>query len=187
MTLLYFAASAIGLVAAAWCYRANAPYRGMIEKALGPGLMVPERVSPVYGAEYLNNFIRVAGSTPTPLGKSVLDLYIRPVLLWIDVGFAIFCAGFAALFWLGVLQLSWRHVWLEEVFRFFLTMALLYGLADVAEDLWLFRLLSRKSPVNSLEGLIACVLTQAKLLTIILSVVGGLVFQVLSMIFPKPK
>jgi hypothetical protein len=187
MTLLYFAASVIGLMAAAWCYRANAPYRGMIEKALGPGLMVPERVSPVYGAEYLNNFIRVAGGTPTPLGKSVLDLYIQPVLLWIDIGFAIFCAGFSALFWLAMLQLSLGYAWLDEAFRFFLTMALLYGLADVAEDLWLVRLFSKKSPVNSLEGLIACVLTQAKLLTIILSVVGGLVFQVLSMIFPKPK
>jgi hypothetical protein len=187
MTALYFGASALGLIAAAFCYRANAPYRGMIENSLGPSMKVPERVFPFYDAEYLNNFIRIADGALTPSGKSALSLYVQPVLLWIDIGFAVFCAGFAAFFWFGVLQLSWRHAWLEEVFRFFLTMALLYGLADVAEDLWLVRLFSKKRPVNWLEGVVACFLTQAKLLTIILSVVGGLVFQVLSMIFPKPK
>jgi hypothetical protein len=67
---------------------------------------VPERVWPFYDAAYLNDFISVAAAKRTSLGKSVLELYIRPTLFWIDVGFAIFCAAFAALFWMAVLAVA---------------------------------------------------------------------------------
>lgn len=187
LALLYFVASALGLIGAVLCYRANARYRGMIEDCLGPGMKVPERVFPFYDAAYLNSFIRTANGIPAPSGKSVLSLYIQPVLLWIDVGFAVFCAGFAAFFWLGLLELHFNYGWLESAVRFFLLMAVLYGFADVVEDLWLARLFSKRGPVNRQEGMIACVLTQTKLLTIVLSIVGGLFFLVLSRIFSKPS
>jgi hypothetical protein len=185
MTALYIIASAVGLIAAALCYQANAPYRGMIENSLAP-MKLPERVYPFYGASYLNDFIRSA-NIQTASGKTVLEFYIRPVLLWIDVGFAIFFAGFAAFFWFGLLELSLGYVWLDKASRFFLTMSVVYGLADVAEDLWLVRLFSKKGPVNWIEGLTAGALTQTKLVTIILSGVGGPVFQGLGVIFAKPK
>jgi hypothetical protein len=185
MTALYFIASAVGLIAAALCYRANASYRGMIEKSLTP-MKLPERVYPFYGASYLNDFIRSA-NVQTASRKTVLGIYIRPVLLWIDIGFAVFFAGFATFFWLGLLELSLGYVWLDKASRFFLTMSVLYGFADVFEDLWLVRLFSKQGTVNWIEGLTAGALTQIKLGTIILSGVGGPVFIGLGMIFPKPK
>src|SRR2546422_2395967 len=96
--LFCLVASAICLIAAAGCFGANQRYRGAIDTALGGAMNVPERVWPFYNAAYLNTFISTAKKQATPLGVNALALYVRPTLLWIDVGFAIFCASFAALF-----------------------------------------------------------------------------------------
>jgi hypothetical protein len=46
------------------------------------------RTYPFYDAAYLNNFIAVARDRPVQiLAKSALELYVRPTLLWIDIGF----------------------------------------------------------------------------------------------------
>jgi hypothetical protein len=185
--LLYFVASAASLIAAALCFRANQPYRGAIDGCLGQDLIVPERVFPFYDAAYLNKFISAAKDSSTPLGKSALDLYVRPVLLWIDVGFAIFYAGFIVCFWLALLNSLAGHGLLERAFQFLLTMGAAYGVADVVEDLWLVRLFSKRSPVSRFEGLLACALTLTKLVTIALSLIGGVVFWILNRAFPKPN
>jgi hypothetical protein len=91
--VVVFAASVVSLVIAAGCFRANQRYRGVIDKALNGEIDVPERVLPYYNASYLNRFIGIAEPRATDLGKNVLDLYVRPTLLWIDVGFAILCAA----------------------------------------------------------------------------------------------
>src|SRR5882757_2248563 len=98
-----FIASAICAIAAASCFKANQRYRGAIDVSLDGAMNVPEWVWPFYDAAYLNDFISVAPAKRTSLGKSVLGLYIPPTLLWIDVGFAIFCAAFAAFLWIVVL------------------------------------------------------------------------------------
>jgi hypothetical protein len=61
-------------------------------------------------------------------------------------------------------------------------MGLLYGLADIAEDAWLARLLMRHRPISSSDALLARSLTQMKLLTIVLSLMGGATFAILSAI-----
>jgi hypothetical protein len=178
-----FAGSIVFLIAAAWCFKANQPYRRAIDQTLGVGLTIPERVYPVYGAAYLNEFILAAAARPTVFGKSALDVYIHPTLLWIDVGFAFFCAGFSAFFWWGLLSLFYGHHRLELVLQFFLVMSVLYGVADVAEDLWLAKLLTNKRRVTSLEGWIACLLTQTKLLSSVLSILAALLFVFLGKVF----
>lgn len=178
-----FAGSVVAFVAAAWCFKANQAYRGAIDKALGRALDIPERVYPFYGAGYLNEFISAAARRPTAFGKSVLDLYIRPTLLWIDVGFAIFCASFFALLWWGLMRLFPDHHLLGLVLRFFLVMSVVYGVADVSEDLWLARLFSRGRKVTALEGAIACLLTQTKLLSFVLSIIGAPLFWLLGKLF----
>ena len=144
---------------------------------------VPERVKPYYDAAYLNKFISIADVQRTALGKSALELYIRPTLLWIDIAFAVLYAAFLAFFWLGVSTLLAGHPVLEPVSKFFLTMSVVYGIADVAEDFWLVRLFLRGAKTTKSEGALACLLTQTKLLSMSLTLVGGLLFLALGKIF----
>jgi hypothetical protein len=64
-------------------------------------------------------------------------------------------------------------------------MSMIYGVADVSEDLWLARFFSRSREVTKMEGEIACSLTETKLETISLSLVGGLLILVLDRTFSK--
>jgi hypothetical protein len=141
---------------------------------------------PSYDAAYLNRFVSAAAAQPASPGKNALELYIHPTLLWIDVGFAVFCAGFAALFWLGLLKVLTDYPLIKHPMAFFISMSLLYGGADVAEDLWLARLFTKGGKVTKAEGWIACALTETKLVTLTLSGAGGLLFEVLQLTFPRP-
>jgi len=189
--ITYFAISIVCLVLAAVCFKMNQPNRGAIDLSLAHAsddpLNVPERMMPYYDSAYLNKFILVADAQPTSFGKSALQLYIRPTLLWIDIGFAVFCAAFATFFWLGLLNVLPESLWVRRLMLFFITMSLLYGVADVAEDLWLVRLFTRGGEVSKSEGYIACALTETKLATISLSVAGGLLFEILQVTFPRQR
>ena len=149
--LFCFVASAICLIAAAACFKANQRYRSAIDTSLNSAMNVPEQVWPLYDAAYLNMFISTARKQSTPLGMNAPALYVRPTLLWIDVSFAIFCAGFAALFWFGWLRLLRDYPAAELPLQFLLVMAVLYGLADVVEDLWLVRLFLKRAEVTKGE------------------------------------
>jgi hypothetical protein len=83
-------------------------------------------------------------------------------------------AAFLVFFWLGALTLLAGYHVLDPVAKFCLTMAIVYGIADVAEDFWLVRLFSRGAKITKPEGALACLLTQTKLLAISLTLVGGL-------------
>jgi hypothetical protein len=187
--LVCFLIAAVCLIVAVRCFVASQVYRGAIDAALaaaqGGPIDVPERVKPYYDAAYLNKFISIAKNQRTKSGKSALELYIRPTLLWIDIGFAVLYAAFLATFWLGVLILLADHPMLAIVSKFCLAMAVAYGIADVAEDLWLVRMFSRGTEVANSEGALACLLTETKLLTISLTLVGGLLFLALGKIFAE--
>jgi hypothetical protein len=152
------------------CFIANQKFRAEIDRALalaadGKFVPVPERRWS-YDADYLNSFVSLAAKGNTNFGKSALALYIRPTLLWIDVCFAIFYASFAVLFWLGVLMRLLHCPLIESLSVFCLVMAGLYGIADVAEDLWLVKLFSQTGRVSGAQGAIACKLTRTKIVTI---------------------
>ncbi len=70
---------------------------------------------------------------------------------------------------------------------FFAAMGLAYGVADVAEDLWLARILGRTARTERVEGTVACSLTRLKFATIVLSLLGGLLFLTFSKIFGRGK
>jgi hypothetical protein len=61
----------------------------------------------------------------------------------------------------------------------------LYSISDVAEDLYLERILSRQEPVTPGEASFALALTRAKFATIVFSIQGGVVFEVLSSFFRR--
>lgn len=174
------------LVVAALFFRTNQKYRDEVDAALAAGegtpLRVPERL-PSYDAAYIDAFRAKATAVTTETGRSALDVYLRPVLLWLDVGFAVFLSLAAALFWGLLPDVATSVPNIDGISQFCLTMSLGYGIADVAEDLWLARLLGRTSATGPFEGIIACTLTRLKLATITLSLVGVLAFAIFSKIF----
>lgn len=91
-------------------------------------------------------------------------LYIRPTLLWIDVGFAISFSWSIALLWAGVPMLLPTLPYVAPVSQFCIAVALAYRVTDVAEDLWLSKLFSQTSTITKTEAEVACRLTQIETL-----------------------
>lgn len=186
MAVVYCVAAIACLFAATWCYRINVPNRQAINAvAAEQGLLTPERMWPSYDANYLNAFIAKVRSRQTADGKNSLERYTHPTLLWIDVGFAVFCGAFAALFWLTFLEVLPDYRFVKSALLFLIAMSVMYGVIDVGEDLWLARLFSRDAQVSKFDGFIACALTETKIVTISLSVVGGALFKVLDVSFSR--
>ena len=186
MFVVYGVAALACLFATIWCYRANVPNRQAINAvAAQDGMLTPERKFPYYDANYLNTFIAKTRSRQIADGQNALELYISPTLLWIDVGFAVFCGAFAALFWLALLEILPDFRLVKSTLLFFVTMSVMYGVIDVAEDLWLARLFSRNAQVSKFDGFVACALTETKMVTISLSVVGAALFKALDLSFSR--
>jgi hypothetical protein len=167
LTFGYYAALAITLLLLIACFSSNQKYRGAINISLAsvariPPFKVPERLKS-YDADYLNAFKAAAILLPTPYGKTTLSLYIQPTLLWVDICFGISLACFVALFWCGVQKWLPQSPLIGVVSEFCLAMAVAYGIADVAEDLWLAKLLSQAGPISKGGAAVACKLTQLKL------------------------
>lgn len=183
----YYAALTVSFLLCIGAFARNQKYRNAIDHSLATvegavPFKIPERLK-FYDAGYLNSFKEAAAGLSTPYGNSALELYVRPTLLWLDVCFAISLSALAALIWWGILQWFPQFSFIAGAAKFCLTMAVLYGVADVAEDIWLAKLLSRQGPVSGGAGWLACKLTQLKLITIVLSLIGGAVFVLLSRIF----
>jgi hypothetical protein len=147
-TVGYYGALITSLVVCVATFVTNQKYRKSIDRCLATvqspvPLKVPERLKR-YDADYLNSFKQAASQLSTPYGKRALELYVRPTLLWIDVGFAISLAAFVALIWLGILNSFPQASIVLGVAKFCLAMAVGYGMADVAEDVWLAKLLSQQ-------------------------------------------
>jgi hypothetical protein len=168
---------------------------------------IPEELW-TYDNFYLQKFAEAAEKA-TVSGGTALSLYIGPTLRW-DIVFAISLALFAALseFALATLLLQHRHEFMGCAFLFFACMGLVYGAADVAEDLKLAYILKdwrreeaavkthpKASPhddsgdskheevhIDGGEAAAANALTRIKFATICLSALGVVVYKVLSLI-----
>jgi hypothetical protein len=146
--------------------------RAMEHKASVP----PERLW-TYDEEYLERFVRVADQARIGQ-RTALDLYLKSTLPW-DMAFAFFLALFVALFWFSVASAYWAPLWLARLALLYGCMGIVYGVADVAEDLKLASTL-RYRTIDPAEAAAANVLTRIKLVTIVFSIVGALVFATLS-------
>jgi hypothetical protein len=177
------------LLATTWCFSVNQPYRSAIDASFTADgeMQVPERMWPFYNADYLNAFIAKASQQQTDFGRTALAVYVRPTLIWNDIGFALCCTAFSTLFWLGLLKAMPDYLLIKCLLAFLIAMSALYGVADIGEDLWLVRLFSKSGEVTKFEGEIACALTQTKIVAISLSVAGGLLFKVLEAALSKGK
>jgi hypothetical protein len=140
--------------------------------------VAPERLW-TYGEEYLDHFIEKAEAV-TVWESPALEVYWKFVLR-ADIGFAVSLAAFIVLFWLAVAMVPWVAPWLSRLAIFAECMGLLYGFADVAEDVKLVAILrDPQKIVDPAEAAAANLLTRLKFVTILLSAVGVVFFLVLS-------
>jgi hypothetical protein len=135
--------------------------------------VAPERLW-TYDENYLEHFRGAAGNA--------LPTYTNFVLRW-DILFAFFLASFIVLFWLAVGSLS---PGLSRLAIFCECMGILYGFADIAEDLKLISILDdpyladHPDAIDPANAAAANTLTRIKIVSLSLSLVGLLVFAVVA-------
>jgi hypothetical protein len=181
--------SILSLIVAVNVFVRNVEPRGEINKSLGENMPTPERrVTEGYNSDDLNQVAKHLRSHLRVDRRSLLELYIRPVLIWNDIIFAIALSAFSATLWLWIVVHFGLSGWPRNLLILLAASALLYGIFDVAEDVTLVRLLQKSDPISKSDGQIASLLTRLKFVTIVVSVTGGIVFQTLSwMTSEKPK
>jgi hypothetical protein len=150
--------------------------------------VAPERLWS-YDENCLERFAQLALHARVRDAPSALHLYWRTVLRRFDLAFGIGLGTFIFLanFAMADALLSTHPLWARAVW-IAACMGVLYGVADIAEDLKLASILERAAvPGSERVGLIdpaeaaaANVLTRIKLVTIVLSGLGALVFAALS-------
>jgi hypothetical protein len=177
--------SVIGLAVAVAAFLSNRAPRDSINKSLErEELTTPERGFS-YSAGDLRRVAEHLKSQPSSDHRTLLDLYIRPVLIWNDIIFAAALSIFSAALWIWIMM----HFELAGLPRMLVmaaaASAILYGIFDVAEDVTLVRLLGKSDTISESEGWVACQLTRLKVVTIIGSVTGVIVFETLSLLTAK--
>jgi hypothetical protein len=134
-----------------------------------------------YGKDYLDYFVGQAAAV-TAWGSPALELYWKFVLR-ADIAFAVSLAACTVLFWLAVATVDRAPPRLGGLAIFAACMGALYGAADVAEDLKLIAMLrDPQKIIDSAQAAAANFLTRLKFATILVSVVGVLVFIVLCVV-----
>jgi hypothetical protein len=131
---------------------------------------IPERRW-TYDAQDLEDFARAAE------GAHMLQFYVS-ILRGSDLGFAVATAAIAAYIWgrLAVTDMNFAVInWAALPLG---AMAVLYGIADVAENLKLSSILKHPEAIDQAEAAATNALTRIKRVTIILSIFGVIVFFV---------
>lgn len=188
---VYWIVVVIAGIAMTWIYFANLKHRFAIEAALekaagaagqARGEKAPEPPEHVwsYDQRYLVAFHALASAHPIEAGsrETILDRYIRPVLLWNDVAFAFAMAAFIALLMFGLAPcVPWR--WASQLVLAGGCMGILYGVVDLLEDVRLARLLKNPTAITEWDATVANFLTRTKIVTLGASVSGGIAFKAL--------
>jgi hypothetical protein len=144
-------------------------------------LVVPER-SWCYDGHYLDQFRAIASAHKTEFGNTALQRYLRPTLVWNDVVFAVTLAIFTAMLAAGIAPHLPGQPWTGYVMLVMACSGLIYGIADVAEDWKLLTILEKGAPVDPVDATEANTLTRIKLVTIAVSIIGGAMFLLLTLI-----
>lgn len=154
-------------------------------------LVVPERLW-TYDRYYLDRFAAAAHASRVHGSKTALALYAGPTLNW-DIVFAVALGLFVALAEFSIAAALFACPLLSGAVLVFAGMGLVYGAADVAEDLKLVSILKDWQRANARSGAApthvdggeaaaANALTRIKLVAVTLSVGGVAIFAILSVI-----
>ncbi|HRJ70155.1 MAG TPA: hypothetical protein PK812_11150 [Beijerinckiaceae bacterium] len=148
--------------------------------ASGTGYGEPELwVPPRYDAAQLNAFKKKAGDAPLrsyTLGragqKSALQHYVRPVLIYNDISYAVLLGGFAFLVNLGLAGLWPRPM--AGIAALWALCALVYAIADIREDQALASMFAQPSAITEEQAATARNWSSIKYWAALASVSGGL-------------
>ncbi|MGE0288179.1 MAG: hypothetical protein AB7I42_17735 [Bradyrhizobium sp.] len=186
MRHLLIVMSFIGLAVAIIAFIDNRALRHDIATALGPGLSTPEeQIIRGYDRPYLQLIAeRLLHARAAGRDGTLLDLYIRPGLLWNDVTFAVALGFFSACLWVWVLMQFEPSGFLRYLLVVMAMSSLLYAIFDTAEDFALARALGTPTTISDDKAQIASALTRLKFISIVGSGAGAAVFQILQTIVP---
>ena len=112
----------------------------------------------------------------------MLGFYVRAILRGSDVCFAIALSAITAFIWyrIAVTPMEyWIFNWAALPFG---AMAVLYGIADVAEDIKLSTILSHPQSIDRADAAATNMLTRIKMVTLTLSLIGVLIFAVIGLV-----
>ena len=131
---------------------------------------IPERLW-TYDAQDLDDFVRAARR----VSEGTLSFYVS-ILRSSDLFFAFFVAAVSAYVWWRIADtrmdcavVNWAALPLGA-------MAILYGIADIAEDLKLSSILKHPDTIDQAEAAATNMLTRIKLVTICLCLIGLAIF-----------
>ena len=142
-----------------------------------PALGIPEK-SWSYDAHDLQTFANAAQHVR--IGRqSALDFYVDNILKRSDICFAIALAALTAFVCYVIAVAPLRCVLLNWAAVPFGAMAILYGIADVAEDLKLASILKHPQSIDRADAAAANMLTRIKITALILSVIGVAIYLVI--------
>jgi formate-dependent nitrite reductase membrane component NrfD len=139
---------------------------------------IPERCW-VYDAHDLESFATRARGVPMGQ-KTALEFYAKDILKGSDIFFAIALAAVTAYvcYKIAVSPMPWP--WLNWVALPLGAMGLLYGVADVAEDLKLAAILGHPEKIDRADAAATNMLTRIKIASLSLSIVGLSIFLVIT-------
>ncbi|MFO1109287.1 MAG: hypothetical protein U1E61_08900 [Bradyrhizobium sp.] len=154
--------------------------RGDVEDWSAYCLIAPERVW-CYGPRYLTAFRDRAAGAKISSDDTALQRYIRPVLMWNDIAFAVLTGAFAGLADIGISSVVPNDTG-QLIFGILAIFGLVYGAVDVMEDFVLVRILRSSSVITADQAAAARMLTRLKMLTITISLCGLALFLALGII-----
>jgi hypothetical protein len=193
----YYAATVAALLLTILFFAINSPLRDAVNAAVYPA-RVPERLTRGYDRKEFTDFQATAGAKEIDgEGMSAMELYRRRILL-IDIGFCVFC-GLASYFLWGLVahaamsapvlglitneKAASIYIWvIPKICVVGAVLSLSYALIDMSEDITLIKLLGLQEPtVRQVQ--FASFLTVTKIVTIIGSVFGAVLFGILNAVF----
>ncbi|MBH5396352.1 hypothetical protein HZZ13_00765 [Bradyrhizobium sp. CNPSo 4010] len=180
MSGVYIAGLVVSGIATIGFFGVNHKFRAEVDRAVAP-MIVPERQWRGYSAQDLNEFRIVAVEQSTAFGKSALDLY-RDNVLRLDMGFAVALGLFSLLAWVVATQQIGSSI-VSSAAMFGGIAGAIYGISDLGEDIILRMLLRPERTIRDDDARTATALTWLKLATICISMVGAIVFALLSIVF----
>lgn len=146
-------------------------------------VMIPERCW-FYGAHQLDQFVAAAQQVSIG-GRPSLAFYKTNILRRSDVAYAISLAYVTVWAWYSIVVSPppWAWIggfwlWLQWMAFPMGAMAILYGVADVTEDLKLAAILERPDRIDRADAAAANMLTRIKIVALALSILGVLFFLI---------
>jgi hypothetical protein len=162
----------VGLTAATiFVWNAN---RRAAMNAVAKDLKIPERLW-TYDAADIEDFAKAAQLHQVER-RGLLEFYVNAILRQSDVAYAVALSALTAFIWFEIAYSPSVWTWLTWLAWPAAAMAIIYGVADITEDVKLAAILARPTIIDPAEAIAVNMLTRVKMMTLGLSLVGLVIF-----------